>query len=54
MVLNEGDRPVSQEDVWMRDREGRMDTEERSRRRNTADVLVDGDNLTWTEIPSPS
>ncbi|KAF2791560.1 hypothetical protein K505DRAFT_280489 [Melanomma pulvis-pyrius CBS 109.77] len=28
MVINEGDRPVSQEDVWMRDGEGRMSTEE--------------------------
>ncbi|PVI08030.1 hypothetical protein DM02DRAFT_608129 [Periconia macrospinosa] len=28
MVLNEGDRPVSQEDVWMRDGEGRMAIEE--------------------------
>ncbi|ORY09444.1 hypothetical protein BCR34DRAFT_602833 [Clohesyomyces aquaticus] len=28
MVINEGDRPVSQEDVWMRDGSGRMSTEE--------------------------
>lgn len=28
MVLHEGDRPVSQEDVWMRDGEGRFGTEE--------------------------
>lgn len=28
MVLNEGDRPVSQEDVWMRNGEGRMAIEE--------------------------
>lgn len=28
MVLNEGDRPVSQEDVWMRDGEGRLAIEE--------------------------
>jgi len=28
MIINEGDRPVSQDDVWMRDDEGRMSTEE--------------------------
>ncbi|KAF2468236.1 uncharacterized protein BDR25DRAFT_305217 [Lindgomyces ingoldianus] len=28
MVINEGDRPVSQEDVWMRDGTGRMSSEE--------------------------
>jgi hypothetical protein len=28
MVLHEGNRPVSQEDVWMRDGEGRFGTEE--------------------------
>jgi hypothetical protein len=28
MVLHEGDRPVSQEDVWMRDGDGRFGTEE--------------------------
>lgn len=28
MVINEGDRPVSQEDVWMRDGDGRLGTEE--------------------------
>ncbi|KAJ4345758.1 uncharacterized protein N0V89_011893 [Didymosphaeria variabile] len=33
MVINEGDRPVSQEDVWMRDGEGRLSTEEQARPR---------------------
>jgi len=28
MVINEGDRPLSQEDVWMRDGDGRLSTEE--------------------------
>ena len=28
MVLHEGNRPISQEDVWMRDDEGRFGTEE--------------------------
>ncbi|KAF1975653.1 hypothetical protein BU23DRAFT_597440 [Bimuria novae-zelandiae CBS 107.79] len=28
MVIHEGDRPVSQEDVWMRDEAGRMSTDE--------------------------
>lgn len=30
MVINEGDRPISQDDVWMRDGEGRMSTEEQA------------------------
>ncbi|KAF2682704.1 hypothetical protein K458DRAFT_341467 [Lentithecium fluviatile CBS 122367] len=40
VVLNEGDRPVSQEDVWMRDEEGRMSTEETLRPRGTLEVLT--------------
>ncbi|KAF2253131.1 hypothetical protein BU26DRAFT_515505 [Trematosphaeria pertusa] len=31
MVINEGDRPISQQDVWMRDGDGRMSTEEPTR-----------------------
>ncbi|KAL5460805.1 hypothetical protein PMIN06_002559 [Paraphaeosphaeria minitans] len=38
MVINEGDRPFSQEDVWMRDGDGRMSTEEVPGPRNAFDV----------------
>jgi len=40
MVLNEGDRPVSQEDVWMRDGEGRLSTDETLRPRGLLDSLT--------------
>jgi hypothetical protein len=40
MVLNEGDRPVSQEDVWMRDVEGRLNTDESSRPRGALEALT--------------
>ncbi len=40
MVLNEGDRPVSQQDVWMRDGEGRMNIEEHIRPMSTLQALT--------------
>lgn len=36
VVINEGDRPISQEDVYMRDGEGRISTEEERIYRNSA------------------
>jgi hypothetical protein len=39
MVINEGDRPISQEDVWMRDGDGRMSTEEQVGPRSVFEVL---------------
>lgn len=40
MVINEGDRPLSQQDVWMRDGEGRMSTEEQLRPISTLEALT--------------
>jgi hypothetical protein len=39
MVINEGDRPISQEDVWMRDVQGRMSTEEQAGPHSAFEVL---------------
>ncbi|KAF2662947.1 hypothetical protein K491DRAFT_8211 [Lophiostoma macrostomum CBS 122681] len=38
MVINEGDRPVSQEDVYMRDRSGRMSSEFEREARESGDM----------------
>lgn len=43
MVINEGDRPISQEDVWMRDGEGRMSTEEQARPRTAFERWAAGE-----------
>ncbi|KAJ4287246.1 hypothetical protein N0V90_012644 [Kalmusia sp. IMI 367209] len=48
MVINEGDRPISQEDVWMRDGEGRMSTEEQMGPRNAFEVLQAGGY--WVDV----
>ncbi|KAF2002843.1 hypothetical protein P154DRAFT_487776 [Amniculicola lignicola CBS 123094] len=50
MVINEGNRPVSEEDVWMRDGEGRMSTEEERAGRDAIRRLESMHNLTGTTI----
>jgi hypothetical protein len=40
MVLNEGDRPVSQDDVWMRDGEGQLSTDETLRPGGSLEALT--------------
>ncbi|KAF2442276.1 hypothetical protein P171DRAFT_417293 [Karstenula rhodostoma CBS 690.94] len=45
MVINEGDRPITQEDVWMRDGEGRMGTEERERPRTAFEAWQRGERF---------
>jgi hypothetical protein len=52
MVINEGDRPVSQEDVYMRDRSGRMSSElEREARESMEEGTAVG--LALAERPAP-